>query len=79
MFARQSPPSRRHQQRRRIVPGVKESMTRVIEAQPDDATYDEILRELAFERMVQRGLDDARHGRTLDNSEMERRITPRHP
>ena len=49
-------------------------MTRVIEAQPDDATYDEILRELAFERMVQRGLDDARHGRTLDNSEMERRI-----
>jgi predicted transcriptional regulator len=56
------------------VPDVKERMTRVIEAQPDDSTYDEILRELAFERMVQRGLEDSRQGRTLPNDEMEKRI-----
>lgn len=52
----------------------KEKMKAVIEAQPDDATYDEILRELAFRRMVDRGLDDSRQGRTISNDEMRRRI-----
>jgi len=53
---------------------VKEKMREVIEAQPDDATYDEILRELAFERMVDRGLADARSGRVTSNKEMGQRI-----
>lgn len=53
---------------------VKEIMTRVIQEQPDDASYEEILRELAFERMIERGLDDVRKGRTIDNKEMEQRI-----
>jgi len=52
----------------------KEKMKEVIEEQPDDATYDEILRELAFARAVERGLADAREGRTLSNEEMGRRI-----
>jgi hypothetical protein len=38
---------------------VKETMIDIIGRQPEDSTYDEILRELAFARMVQRGLDDA--------------------
>ena len=45
----------------------KERLKSVIEAQPDDASYDEILRELAFERMVERGLSDSREGRTIGN------------
>lgn len=53
---------------------VKEKMTDVIKAQPDDASYEEILRELAFERMVERGLADSRSGRVISNEEMERRI-----
>jgi predicted transcriptional regulator len=53
---------------------VKDKMTEVIEAQPDDATYEEIMRELAFERMVARGLEDSRQGRVLSNEEMERRM-----
>lgn len=52
----------------------KERMMALIEEQPDDATYDEILRELAFERMVERGLADTREGRVLSNEEMDRRI-----
>ena len=52
----------------------KEQMKAVIEAQPDDATYDEILRELAFGRMVDRGLADSREGRVLSNEEMGKRI-----
>ncbi|MFY8222615.1 MAG: hypothetical protein ACOVJ6_11970 [Pirellulales bacterium] len=43
---------------------VKETMIEIIGRQPDDSSYDEILRELAFARMVQRGLDDVTEGRT---------------
>jgi hypothetical protein len=53
---------------------VKEKMTGIIQSQPEDATYEEIMRELAFERMVARGLDDSRQERVLSNSEMERQI-----
>lgn len=53
---------------------VKEKMTEVIQSQPEDATYEEIMRELAFERMVARGLEDSRCGRLVSNYEMQRRI-----
>ena len=44
------------------MPSVKEKMIEVIQAQPDDAMYEEIMRELVFERMIERGLDDSRPG-----------------
>jgi predicted transcriptional regulator len=53
---------------------VKDELTRLIQEQPDDSTYDEILRELAFNLMVQRGLRDSDEGRTISNEEMGRRI-----
>ena len=53
---------------------VKQKMKDVIEAQPEDATYEEILRELAFERMVDRGLADSRNAQVISNKEMEYRI-----
>ena len=34
----------------------------------------EIMRGLAFERMVERGLEDVRNGRVIDNDKMEQRI-----
>ncbi|OGT03916.1 MAG: hypothetical protein A2Z65_11395 [Gallionellales bacterium RIFCSPLOWO2_02_58_13] len=46
----------------------------VIEAQPDDASYEEIMRELAFERMIERGLADVRAGRSVSHDEAMRRI-----
>ncbi len=52
----------------------KEKMTEVIQSQPDDASYDDILRELAFERMVDRGMSDFRNGHIVTNEEMEHRI-----
>jgi predicted transcriptional regulator len=52
----------------------KQKMTEVIRLLPDDATYEEIMRELAFQRMVDRGLNDARSGNVIDNDEMARRI-----
>jgi len=53
---------------------VKQKMAEVIQSQPDDASYEEIMRELAFDRMVDRGLEDSRKGRTITNEEMEHRI-----
>ena len=53
---------------------VKEQMTKIIQEQPDDSSYDEILRELAFARMIERGLKDSKEGRTISNEDMERRI-----
>ncbi len=53
---------------------VKEKMTEIIRSQPDDASYEEIMKELAFERMVERGLEDTRKGRVISNEEMKRRI-----
>jgi predicted transcriptional regulator len=54
---------------------VKERMLEIIQEQPDDSSYDEILRELAFVRMVERGLADSDEGRTISNEEMKARIS----
>lgn len=53
---------------------IKERMTEVILEQPEDSSYEEILRELAFEQMVERGLKDSREGRILSNEDMLDRI-----
>ena len=53
---------------------VKETMTNVIEMQPDDSSYDEILRELAFACMVKRGLDDSDAGQTVTENDVKRKI-----
>jgi len=52
----------------------KDEIAKIIQKQPDDSSYDEILRGLAFARMVERGLLDSRHNRTISNDEMARRI-----
>ena len=52
----------------------KEQITAIIQRQPDDSSYDEIVRELAFELMVQRGLKDSDEGRTISNDQMQQRI-----
>jgi hypothetical protein len=49
-------------------------MTKIIQEQPEDSSYDEILRELAFVRMIERGLEDSHAHYTISNQEMKRRI-----
>jgi predicted transcriptional regulator len=53
---------------------IKGQMIKIIEEQPEDSTFDEILRELAFARMIKQGLADSDEGRTISNEEMKRRI-----
>ena len=52
----------------------KERIREILEMQPDDASFDAILRELAFERIIGRGLSDVRKGRVISDEEMGRRI-----
>jgi len=52
----------------------KEQMKAIIDQQPEDSSYDEILRELTFARMVERGLADSDARRTISHEEMGRRI-----
>lgn len=53
---------------------VKAKMTEVIQSQPEDASYEEIMRELAFERMIEHGLEDSRSGRVISNEETGQQI-----
>ncbi len=48
----------------------KDEIQQVLESQPDDSSYDELLRELAFRRMVDKGLADAKQGNVVSNEEM---------
>jgi predicted transcriptional regulator len=52
----------------------KEEVRQLIAQQPDDSSYEELVRELAFSIMVRRGLKDSEAGRTISNEEMRQRI-----
>jgi predicted transcriptional regulator len=53
----------------------KEQMTKIVQDQPEDSSYDEILRELALARMIERGLEDSQAGRIISDAEMRHRIS----
>jgi len=52
----------------------KDELARLLANQPEDSSQQEVVRELAFHVMVQRGLADSDAGRTISNEEMQRRI-----
>ena len=52
----------------------KDHIKQLINTLPEDSSYDEILREVAFVRMVENGLSDSREKRTISNEDMEHRI-----
>jgi len=56
------------------MPTAKEDIRQLIEQQPDDSSYEELIRELAFGLMVRRGLQDSDEGRTISNDAMGHRI-----
>ena len=53
---------------------VKEELTRLIQGQPDDSSREEIVREMAFNLMIERGLADSDAKRVVSNEDMQRRI-----
>ena len=52
----------------------KKQMTKIVAEQTEDSSYEEILKELAFVRMVERVVADSRAKRTSSNVEVKRKI-----
>lgn len=52
----------------------KQALIQLLDQQPDDSSADELLREIAFARMIERGIADSDDGRTIDHEEMGERI-----
>ena len=52
----------------------KEHLTKLIQDQPEESSEADIVRELAFDLMVRRGIADADADRTLSNEDMGHRI-----
>ena len=56
----------------------KENLTKLIQDQPEESSEADIVRELAFDLMVRRGLADADADRTISNEDMGHRIRSWH-
>ena len=52
----------------------KAEITKIIERQPDDSSYDEIMRELIFSQMIGRGLEDSVKGKTISHKNMKKEM-----
>jgi len=52
----------------------KQEISEILDRQPDDSSYEEMVRELAFSVMIRRGLKDSDEGRTISNEQMAHRI-----
>ncbi len=52
----------------------RDEIARLVQAKPADSSREEIVRELAFHVMVERGLSDSDAKRVLSNSDMAHRI-----
>lgn len=52
----------------------KKEASRVIESLPDDSSYEEILRALAFDKMIRNGLKDSKENKTILNEKMKEKI-----
>lgn len=53
----------------------KQEVVRLLDTLPEDSSFDEILRELALARMIERGLADSQNGRTVAHDEVGVMIT----
>ena len=52
----------------------KDAVVDIVTGMPDDSSYDEIVQELVFNRMIERGLADVEAKRTIPDEEMKRTI-----
>ena len=52
----------------------KERILKIIEQLPDDATAEDVMEEIYFRQVVDRGLADAKAGRTIPHDEAKKRL-----
>ena len=52
----------------------KEFVQKTLDEMPDDVSVEEIIKELAFKRMVERGLKDSLSDRVISQEQLEKQI-----
>ena len=52
----------------------KKQIKEIIDSLPEDSSYDEIIKELAFHKMIEKGLEDSKNNKLISNEEMKKRI-----
>lgn len=52
----------------------REEFIAILQAQPADSTREELLRQLAMQRLMDRGVEDLEAGRTMTHEEVGKRI-----
>ena len=52
----------------------KEFVQKTLDEMPDDVSVEEIIKELAFKRMVERGLQDSLNDRVISQEQLEKQI-----
>jgi predicted transcriptional regulator len=57
-----------------IMSTIKDKMIHTIRSLPEDSTYDEILQELSFINMVNKGLMDSKEGKVISTEELKQEI-----
>lgn len=53
---------------------IKDSVKKIIDDLPDDISYDEIIRELFFKRMIEKGLQDSQKNKVTSDEELDKEI-----
>lgn len=59
---------------RAMIAIAKEKISKLVEKQPDDSSYDDIMKELIFAHMIDRGLDDSNNNRITSHENMKNEI-----
>ncbi|MDO9268098.1 MAG: hypothetical protein Q7T96_03180 [Methylobacter sp.] len=52
----------------------KEFVPKTLDEMPDNASVEEIIKELAFKHMVERGLQDSLNDRVISQEQLEKQI-----
>ena len=53
---------------------IKEHIINIVQDQPEDSSFEEILREIAFEKMIRQGLADSEANRVVSNKAVKEKI-----
>ena len=53
---------------------IKDNAKKIIDDLPDDVSYDELIKELLFKRMVERGIRDSQLNKITSDEELGREI-----
>lgn len=56
----------------------KEVLAEILAHQPDNSSYDELVRKLVFSAMVQQGLSDSDNNKIISNEKMHKQIRSWH-